>query len=493
MIDKLISIKNYSKFKNFNTSISDWDGVFKKTNVIYAPNGSGKTSLAVLFNSLSGNNELVLKKKSFGTDYFPEIKFLSSRKEVKYINKKWNTFIPNIEVFDSFYMEENIYTIIVEDKVNKLNIFEYSHADEIIGIKKEISIIKKRKSKLSKNIKGIKTGIKRGRISNDERIKNILDQRITERGSCETKIKELERKRLLLTQQSRNDYITYINKYLSMFCDNMSITDIKTATSDQKQHLIYSININNYNISIEERGDLSLKYCLSEGDKNALSLSFFLARFDLLPNIKDYIVVIDDPFTSFDSQRKTTTITQLSRLAAKVSQFFLLTHDLHFANDFNNCYSNDQILNLKIAPYTYNNGNEQTSILCSHDIKFEMLNGFNKDLMTLRRFYASPKEDPLYLREVIRCIRPSIEGIFRIKYYSYAKDQEWLGDFIDKIRKCDNSSPFYRLKDYLDEIEEINDYSKQYHHSNPSYMEVDISLLELKNYVKRTLQLIEKI
>jgi energy-coupling factor transporter ATP-binding protein EcfA2 len=163
----------------------------KKTNVIYAPNGSGKTSLAVLFNSLSGNNELVLKKKSFGTDYFPEIKFLSSRKEVKYVNKKWNTFIPNIEVFDSFYMEENIYTIIVEDKVNKLNIFEYSHADEIIGIKKEIFIIKKRRTKLSKNIKGIKTGIKKGRISADERIKNILDQRITERGACETKIREL--------------------------------------------------------------------------------------------------------------------------------------------------------------------------------------------------------------------------------------------------------------------------------------------------------------
>ncbi len=114
-----------------------------------------------------------------------------------------------------------------------------------------------------------------------------------------------------------------------------------------------------------------------------------------------------------------------------------------------------------------------------------MLNGFNKDLMTLRRFYSDPKDNSLYLREVIRCIRPSIEGIFRLKYYNYVKDNEWLGDFIAKIRDSNESSPYYRLKEYIDEIEEINDYCKQYHHSNPNYLEVNISSIELKNYVRR--------
>lgn len=279
-----------------------------------------------------------------------------------------------------------------------------------------------------------------------------------------------------------------INKYLTMFCDNITISGVKVITnkSNRRQSLIYSISINDHEISPQERVELSLKYCLSDGDKNALALSFFLARFDMIPQISDYIVVIDDPFTSFDFQRKATTITRLSRLASKVKQFFLFTHDLHFANDFNNSYT-DQILNLKIVPH--NNG----SIICIHDIKFEMLNGFNKDLMTLRRFYTNPKEDSFYLREVIRCVRPSIEGIFRIKYYNYVEDNEWLGDFICKIRACNDDSPYFRLKQYLDELEEINDYCKSYHHNNPNYMEVNISYLELKNYVKRTLKLIENI
>lgn len=489
MIDKIIFIKNYGKFKCFNIGVSNWDGVFQKTNVIYAPNGSGKTSLALLFNSLRGDNDLLLKKKSFDSQSSPEIKFMSNRKELKYTNGKWNNFISYIEVFDSFYIDENIYTITIEDDLNKPNLFELSISEDITTIKNAIVAANHDKILLSKKIGGIKSAIKKAKSPKEKAGKeNKLQQLKSERTEKEKFIKEQDKRRLDLTETNRIKYIGCINKYLEMFCDNIRITSVKIVanTSNHKQNLIYSIKINDHEISLQERVDLSLKYCLSDGDKNALSLSFFLARFDMIPNIKDYIVVIDDPFTSFDSQRKATTITQLNRLASKVKQFFLFTHDLHFANDFNNSY-NGQVLNLKIVPY--NSG----SILCEHDIKFEMLNGFNKDLMTLRKFYSNPKEDSLYLREVIRCIRPSIEGIFRIKYYNYVKDNDWLGDFISKIRDSNDSSPYFRLKKYIDEIEEINDYCKQYHHSNPNYMDVNISYMELKNYVRRTLKLIEVI
>lgn len=489
MINKIVSIHNYGKFKKFNICDSDWDGTLNKVNVVYAPNGSGKTSLALLFSSLKGNNSIVLKKKSFESASSPEIKFIRKGKELKYTKEIWNTHIPYIEVFNSFYIDENMYTITIDDDLCKLNLFELSIEEKITKIKQDILKANQEKLILSKKIGGIKTSIKKLTSSKDKKDKSIILERlIKNRTEKEYFIKEQEQKRLDLTEKSRIEYISAINKYLSMFCDNIYITSIKIVTnkSNQTQNIIYNIRIDDHEISFKEREELSLKYCLSDGDKNALSLSFFLARFDMIPNIEDYIVVIDDPFTSFDTQRKTTTITQLTRLAKKVKQFFLFTHDLHFANDFNNSL-NAQVLNLKITPY------KNSSILCLHDIKFEMLNGFNKDLMTLRRFYDNPREDPLYLREVIRCIRPSIEGIFRIKYYNHVSDDEWLGNFIVKIRDSLNDSPFYRLQEYLFEIEEINDYCKQYHHSNPNYMEIGISLAELKNYVKRTLRLIENI
>ena len=124
----------------------------------------------------------------------------------------------------------------------------------------------------------------------------------------------------------------------------------------------------------------------------------------------------------------------------------------------------------------------------------ETLTGFNKDLLTLRNFITNPlNEDSIYLREVIRCIRPTIEGLFRIKYFNYITDNQWLGDFIKLIKDADSSSALYKLKDYIEEIEEINDYSKIFHHSNPNYIEVGISTVELRNYVRRTLKLLENL
>ncbi len=470
--------------------MTDWDENLKKINVIYAPNGSGKTSLAVIFQSLSGNNDLILKKKSFDAIEPVEIKFIRNGKELKYEKNGWNSFLPCIEVFNSFYIDENIYSITIEDKLNKLNIFELSNAEEMKELKKRLKKEIDVKQDLSTKIKNLRKLLKKNSSEKKEKREQLLDQSEIEREQHEKAIKELEKKRYEITEKNRRKYIGFVNKYLAMFCDNMRIINIKTAPGGQKQNIIYSLQIDNHEITLKERGEISLKYCLSDGDKNALSLSFFLARFDMIPNVNDYIMIVDDPFTSFDYQRKTTTITQLTRLASKVKQFILLTHDLHFANDFNNS-CNDQILNLKITPCIKEG--ISSNVLCLHDIKFEMLNGFNKDIMTLRRFKTLPREDSFYLREVIRCIRPSIEGIFRIKYYSYVEDKEWLGDFINKIRTCNEASPFYRLKEYLNEIEEINDYCKQYHHSNPNYMEVGISSCELKNYVNRTLKLIELI
>lgn len=321
---------------------------------------------------------------------------------------------------------------------------------------------------------------------------NKLAELIDARNQLDKQISDLHKDRIRRTEEQRNKYLKSINSYLSLFCDTMKLTEVNLIFNPQAniQSLVYGIEICGHHISAKQRSNrsgASLRYYLSDGDKNALSLSFFLARMDMIPDLSSYVVVIDDPFTSFDAHRKMTTITQLTRLAKKVNQFFLLTHDLHFANDFNNA-CNEQILNLKIQ--NLNGG----SALFLHDVRIEMLTGFNKDLMTLRRFLDGKiPEDAIYLREVIRCIRPTIEGIFRIKYFKRISETQWLGDFIQMIREADSDSPFYRLKQYLNEIEEINDYSKTYHHSNPNYIEVGISAIELRNYVKRTLALIENL
>ena len=490
MYKKLLYIKNYGRFVNYNSKSSDWDGTFQKINIVYAPNGSGKTSLAELFRSTAGDSNIIAKKQTFGIEQAPNIKFiLDDGKELKFTGS-WNRSIADIDVFDSFYFDDNLYAISIYDDPQKPNIFELAISEEITLIKKTILSHKSDKSSLSHKITNRKNYLRRNDLNYDSDSK--LAELIEQRDQLDKQISDLQKKRTQKTEEQRNKYLSSINNYLSLFCDTMRLTELNLILNPQAsiQSLVYGIEICGHHITANQRSNrsaASLRYYLSDGDKNALALSFFLARMDMIPNLSSYVVVIDDPFTSFDSHRKMTTITQLTRLAKKVNQFFLLTHDLHFANDFNNA-CNEQILNLKIQTL---NG---SSAFFLHDIHIEMLTGFNKDLMTLRRFLDGKiPEDAIYLREVIRCIRPTLEGLFRIKYFNYINETQWLGDFIQMIRNADSSSPFYRLKHYLNEIEEINDYSKTYHHSNPNYIEVGISAIELRNYVKRTIALIENL
>ena len=94
------------------------------------------------------------------------------------------------------------------------------------------------------------------------------------------------------------------------------------------------------------------------------------------------------------------------------------------------------------------------------------------------------------LRDVVRCIRPSIEGIFRLKYFGLVDEKQWLGDFIGMIRNSNDNSPLKRLEVYLPQIEELNDYSKIYHHNNPNYLDVNIDPMELAIHVKNTIDLL---
>lgn len=61
------------------------------------------------------------------------------------------------------------------------------------------------------------------------------------------------------------------------------------------------------------------------------------------------------------------------------------------------------------------------------------------------------------------------------------------------IKNADQSSVFFRQKENLDDLCDINDYSKIYHHSNPNYLEIPINTEELRTYCKRTIEILMKI
>ena len=119
MINKLIEIKNFGTFNNFKGTQTDWHGVFNKNNIIYAPNGTGKTSLSIIFQSLEKrNNEIIIKKKRIQSTSNPIIRLLVNDENqscITFDNDKWSEDYKEISVFNSFYFSNNIYTFTASD------------------------------------------------------------------------------------------------------------------------------------------------------------------------------------------------------------------------------------------------------------------------------------------------------------------------------------------------------------------------------------------
>ena len=91
-----------------------------------------------------------------------------------------------------------------------------------------------------------------------------------------------------------------------------------------------------------------------------------------------------------------------------------------------------------------------------------------------------------------RFSRPVLEEYFRFKFPGVFADKEWLGDFIARIRNAKTGESLHAAQKILDELQEINDYSKKYHHSsNPGGADTEpINDGELQVFVGRTLDVV---
>jgi len=435
-----------------------------------------------LFKSLKGDNSLVVKRKTFGsTDSINIILLDENNKKIQFKNSKWNKQFNNIEIFDTFFIESNVYLITLGNYDKPSAFFEIVVGNSGVELAEKIVKLRTERKKISSNKRSCKNLIKKTDDQKDiANLKRRIAKGILRKQYIQDEILKLEKELTVVAEDFGKDYLDKINTYLRYFNPNIQLTKLNKKGS----RFVYFLRIQDFDVRSDSES-VSLKHSLSEGDKSSLALSFFLARLSLQHNLSEKIIIFDDPISSFDYTRRSVTINQLHNFSKKTKQFILLSHDMNFIKDFSDkCQT---CLNLKII---FKGG---SSVLENHNIHKDTLTGIFKDLTVLHDFIENGESSEFDNREVVRCIRPSIEGIFRIKFFKSFKNNEWLGDMINAIRISEINSRFYHLKPMLEELEDINDYSKTYHHSNPNYLETQINTEELRIYGQRTLKLIERI
>ncbi len=82
------------------------------------------------------------------------------------------------------------------------------------------------------------------------------------------------------------------------------------------------------------RNGTALEGPLSEGERTALAVCYFLSKLEENGRqLKDAIVVVDDPVSSLDSKAMNYAFNLLRQALEGASQVFFLTHNIHFMNE----------------------------------------------------------------------------------------------------------------------------------------------------------------
>ena len=294
-----------------------------------------------------------------------------------------------------------------------------------------------------------------------------------------------------LDQYCQNILTSYqqsINEYLDQFNAGFRITNTRHLYTGGTPSCQYQIQINNIPLDLGDArtptGTPCFKTALSSGDRSALALAFFLAVLKQDANVGRKIVVFDDPFTSLDRFRRTCTQQIIQQLSDSAKQVIVLSHDPLFLNlltdECPSANTNVKMLQMSKAG--------DSTVIGEWDVQAETQSSYIKDFSTLLGFYRERKGDP---RAVARSIRPFLEGMLRNHFPGHFQPNEWLGNFIDKIRAADATNGLQHAKADLAELEAINGYSKKYHHQQNLNANLEpINGDELHGYVKRTLRLV---
>jgi len=108
MLRKIISIKNVGRFLSYGAA---GDVELKRHNLVFAENGRGKTTLCAILRSLqTGDATHVRGRTTLGTGGAAEIKILVDGGTAAFSNGAWSTTVPNIAIFDSTFVSENVYS-----------------------------------------------------------------------------------------------------------------------------------------------------------------------------------------------------------------------------------------------------------------------------------------------------------------------------------------------------------------------------------------------
>jgi wobble nucleotide-excising tRNase len=249
---------------------------------------------------------------------------------------------------------------------------------------------------------------------------------------------------------------------------------------------VYAIQLRGATVTnLEHAADgPSVPNILSDGDRRALALAFFLARLDINDaTLANAIIVFDDPMTSFDTARTAETIAALTELAARCRQLIVLSHDAYFLRDLNRALGNDVA---QRTTYKIGYGDRDYAIFGTCDLTEACGQSHVIHQKAIAEYLTGRALDPRPPAEGLRIL---VEDFYKHRYPQHTHDFTTLGDIIQAV-EGGAPTPLHALHHLLPALRDFNAYTSRYHHSTQGYRSAPIIEDRLRHYCRGALSLV---
>ena len=220
--------------------------------------------------------------------------------------------------------------------------------------------------------------------------------------------------------------------------------------------------------------EMTIKNCLSDSDKWILALSLFLAtaKNDSTVNI----VVMDDPVSSFDSDRKRIILTEIKRILASTNkQLILLTHEkgfYHLIHAENGAENSSVFLKISL------NTEGSDLVPCNPNEDPEFMSDYNCWIADMKN--ASSSQDLGFVKNAHACIRRVIEHVLKTKYpIEITKEINTVEAMLTKLEE--KGGPYY-VNSKRPEISAV--LTNLTHHDSSANGQYPMSQLGIEDYKK---------
>ena len=304
---------------------------------------------------------------------------------------------------------------------------------------------------------------------------------------CENYLKAQKESKTLSAEKTKlwDEYLVYANGLSTAMLKD--INDVLTACNcdftvqkfnfkgNQRQDLLV-LSMSGSEISNDgDDSEMTVKNCLSDSDKWVLALAFFLATVKNDATIK--VVVMDDPVSSFDSDRKRIILTEIKRiLSATDKQLIILTHEKGFYQLLHAESAGDAATAFLRISLDSVNGSDFT--VCNPHEDAEFMSDYNCWITDMKSAGAS--QDIAVVKNAHGCIRKVIEHVLKVKYpIELTKEINTVGDMLTKLEEPGGS---YATTSKRTEINAV--LTNLTHHDNSANGQYPVAQLGIEDYKK---------